>query len=138
METETALWTAADVAAYLRIPETVVFELADSSRLPHLSLAGHLRFRKEDVERWVNLQVSGAHEHREPEMPLPAPAIESSEVICGYRVRVEYRPSAGGEPSARKAIAAVIARSILRRREDAKRDMSERQISPSSDKTASA
>ena len=69
METDTALWTAADVAAYLRIPETAVRELADSSRLPHLSLAGHLRFRKADVQRWVDLQVSDIPGHREPEMP---------------------------------------------------------------------
>jgi plasmid maintenance system antidote protein VapI len=131
MDTETALWTAADVAGYLGIPEAAVQELVEGTApLLHLSLAGHLRFRKADIDQWLDLQVSGA-----PALPTPLPAppspAETTDVICGYRVRVEYRPPAGDQPSARKAVAAVIARSILRRREEAKRGMPGRQISPS-------
>lgn len=138
MDTEAALWTTTDVAAYLRISEAAVQELAEGTAgLPHLSLAGHLRFRTADVKRWVELQVSGTPVPSAPPS-TPPPPVETTDLICGYRVRVEYRTPAGDQPSARKAIAAVVARSILRRREGAKRGMPERQISPSSENTYGA
>jgi hypothetical protein len=130
METETTLWTTADVAGYLRICEAAVQQLVEGAEgLPHLSIAGHLRFRKEDVERWVDLQVSGAPQP--PARPTPPPAVETTDLIRGYRVKVEYHPPTEGGPSVRTAVAAVIARSILRRQEEANRSVPQRQKLPS-------
>ena len=123
MDADAALWKTADVAAYLRISEAAVRELAEGTAgLPHLSLAGHLRFRKADIEAWLDLQMSGSPAAPAPPTPRqtpPPPTAEVTDLICGYRVRVEYRPLTGDPHRARRAIAAVVARNILRRRGEA-------------------
>jgi predicted DNA-binding transcriptional regulator AlpA len=157
MQTDTALWRALEVARYLRLPVSAVYDLAGETaapRLPHVVLAGQMRFRKEDIDRWLDLLVSrmaasaAPREIPAPEkakMPAPSiprpparkerrlppsrapqgraercqpmPAPERPERVGNYRVRVRYGAPADGEHDAPgKAVAGVIARSILRSR----------------------
>ncbi len=47
------LWTAADVAAYLRVHPKTVCRFVARRQLPCLRLGRRLRFRPLDVARWV-------------------------------------------------------------------------------------
>ena len=53
------LWKVSDVARYLRLPVGSVYRMTGpkaSYRIPHLRLRGRLlRFRKPDVDRWLDL-----------------------------------------------------------------------------------
>lgn len=52
------LWRIADVAHYLSISINSVYKLTAPKahvRLPHIRLAGRLRFRKKDVDAWLDL-----------------------------------------------------------------------------------
>ncbi len=52
------LWTIAEAAAYLRVPVSSVYKMtarAAALRVPHVRLAGRLRFRKEDIDEWLDL-----------------------------------------------------------------------------------
>lgn len=47
------LWTIDDVAVYLRVKPATVKYWIYNSNLPYVRLGKFYRFRKEDVERWV-------------------------------------------------------------------------------------
>lgn len=52
------LWDVGEVAAYLGIPEMSVYKMTGArsrNRIPHLKLGGRLRFRKVDIDRWLDL-----------------------------------------------------------------------------------
>jgi excisionase family DNA binding protein len=52
------LWTVTEAAAYLRVPASSIYKMtARGARLPipHVRLAGRLRFRKEDLDEWLRL-----------------------------------------------------------------------------------
>lgn len=52
------LWEIEEVAAYLRIPTSSVYKMTGprSRRpIPHIKLGGRLRFRKADIDRWLDL-----------------------------------------------------------------------------------
>ncbi|PKK89053.1 MAG: hypothetical protein CVV64_16015 [Candidatus Wallbacteria bacterium HGW-Wallbacteria-1] len=49
-----ALLTPEDIAALLSIPEEAVYDLLND--IPHLNLAGHIRFRSESVTRWLQIR----------------------------------------------------------------------------------
>jgi excisionase family DNA binding protein len=58
MEHDDALWGVKDVAAYLRVPVGSVYKMtAKSARttIPHVKLGNLLRFRKADIDRWLDL-----------------------------------------------------------------------------------
>jgi excisionase family DNA binding protein len=53
-----ALWGIEDVAAYLGVPVGSIYKMtAETARLriPHLKIGGRLRFRKADIDRWLDL-----------------------------------------------------------------------------------
>jgi excisionase family DNA binding protein len=58
------LWGVQEVAEYLRIPVGSVYKMTGRRarlRMPHVRLAGRVRFRKADVDRWIeSLSVSNA------------------------------------------------------------------------------
>ena len=57
MET-TALWSIEEVAAYLGIPKNSVYKMTAAKGrqvIPHVKLGGRLRFRKTDIDRWLDL-----------------------------------------------------------------------------------
>lgn len=52
------LWTIRDVARYLRMPVSSVYKMTAAGgpvSIPHLKIAGRLRFRKADIDRWLDL-----------------------------------------------------------------------------------
>ncbi len=61
MEKE-CLWKISDVAQYLGIPLSSVYKMTGPKsvlRIPHIRIAGKVRFRKEDIDQWLNqLMVS--------------------------------------------------------------------------------
>jgi len=55
-ETE-ALWSIEDVAEYLAVPVQSIDKMIAERRIPHLLIGEHLRFRKADIDRWLDLLV---------------------------------------------------------------------------------
>ena len=58
MKHEDAFWSVEDVAAYLRVPVGSVYKMtAKSARItiPYVKLGNLLRFRKADIDRWLDL-----------------------------------------------------------------------------------
>ena len=55
---ETAAMTVRDVAAYLNVNEKTVYRLAQKRELPGFKVAGAWRFRREDIDRWIEKQTA--------------------------------------------------------------------------------
>jgi excisionase family DNA binding protein len=53
------LLTAAEVAAFLSVKESWVREATRDGRLPHLRLGRYRRYRRSDIEGWLDDQQSG-------------------------------------------------------------------------------
>lgn len=52
------LWDIEDVASYLGIPLSSVYKMTaprSTSPIPHLKLGGRVRFRKADIDAWLDL-----------------------------------------------------------------------------------
>lgn len=52
------LWEIGDVAEYLRVPVSSVYKMTAPKakvRIPHIRIAGRLRFRRVDIDRWLEL-----------------------------------------------------------------------------------
>ncbi|MDJ0762985.1 MAG: helix-turn-helix domain-containing protein [Myxococcota bacterium] len=52
---ETAM-TVREVASYLSVTEKTVYRLAQKGKLPGFKVAGAWRFRKRDIEGWIEEQ----------------------------------------------------------------------------------
>ena len=48
--------TVRDVAAYLNVNEKTVYRLAQKRALPAFKVAGAWRFKREDIELWIDRQ----------------------------------------------------------------------------------
>jgi excisionase family DNA binding protein len=66
MKTETVafapaegLWTVKDVAAYLQLSRSWVYQRAELGELPCIRLGGALRFEPEAIRRWLAKQRGG-------------------------------------------------------------------------------
>lgn len=46
-------WTAEEVAAYLRLPQSTVYKLAQDNVLPGFKVGKHWRFRRDAVLDWI-------------------------------------------------------------------------------------
>ncbi|MBE3143871.1 MAG: helix-turn-helix domain-containing protein [Planctomycetes bacterium] len=46
-------WTAEEVAAYLRIPQSTVYKFAQDKILPGFKVGKHWRFRREAILEWI-------------------------------------------------------------------------------------
>ncbi len=52
-----ALWKISDVAQYLGIPLKSVYSMTSPKaviRIPHIKIAGKVRFRKADIDLWLD------------------------------------------------------------------------------------
>ena len=49
------LWTVVDVARFLAVSRSWVYQQGESGLLPHLRIAG-LRFNPEEIQRWAATQ----------------------------------------------------------------------------------
>lgn len=50
------LWDVAEVAAYLGLPSSSIYRMTCRTaavRIPHTRIGGRLRFRKSDIDRWL-------------------------------------------------------------------------------------
>lgn len=56
MTDSTPAMTVRDVAAYLNVNEKTVYRLAQRRELPAFKVAGAWRFKREDIERWIDRQ----------------------------------------------------------------------------------
>lgn len=58
------LWHVEDVAGYLGIPESSVYKMTAPKarfRIPHIRLNGLLRFRKTDIDDWIEQNRIASH-----------------------------------------------------------------------------
>ncbi len=53
---ETAM-TVRQVATYLNVNEKTVYRLTQKRELPGFKVAGAWRFRREDIDRWIDMQT---------------------------------------------------------------------------------
>ena len=56
MQTEAEILTVDELQGYLKIPKPTLYALAQSGRLPALKVGKHWRFRKRDIDEWLNAQ----------------------------------------------------------------------------------
>lgn len=55
--TEQYLWKTSDLAQYLGIPLSSVYKMTGPKsplRIPHIRIAGKVRFRKSDIDQWLD------------------------------------------------------------------------------------
>ena len=55
---ENALWKIHDVAEYLGVPLSSIYKMTapkSSLRIPHVRISGRVRFRKADIDQWLEL-----------------------------------------------------------------------------------
>lgn len=52
--------TVRDVAAYLNVTEKTVYRLAQRGELPGFKVAGAWRFRRRDIDSWIDAQKRAA------------------------------------------------------------------------------
>jgi excisionase family DNA binding protein len=54
---EQSLWKISDVAEYLGVPRQSIYKMTgpkSALRIPHMRIAGKVRFRKADIDRWLD------------------------------------------------------------------------------------
>lgn len=55
--------TLKEVAGYLKLAEKTAYRLAAEGKLPGFKVGGSWRFKREDIENWIQAQTqSGANE----------------------------------------------------------------------------
>jgi excisionase family DNA binding protein len=52
--------TVRDVAKYLNVDEKTVYRLAQKGELPGFKVAGTWRFKREDIDQWIEDQKKAA------------------------------------------------------------------------------
>ena len=52
--------TLKEVAAYLKLAEKTAYKLAAEGKLPGFKVGGSWRFKREDVETWINQKKNEA------------------------------------------------------------------------------
>jgi excisionase family DNA binding protein len=53
-----SIMTIHEVAAYLRIPRSSAYKLAQSGKIPCQKVGRHWRFRRETIDRWLDAAVT--------------------------------------------------------------------------------
>ena len=48
------LLTVQDISSLLRVPKSYVYWLTHQKKIPHMKINGHLRFRRSDIDQWLN------------------------------------------------------------------------------------
>ncbi|HIF9430023.1 TPA: methylation-associated defense system helix-turn-helix domain-containing protein MAD1 [Photobacterium damselae] len=49
--------TLKEVAAYLKLAEKTAYRLASEGKLPGFKVGGSWRFKREDLDAWINTQT---------------------------------------------------------------------------------
>lgn len=53
--------TVRDVAEYLNVDQKTVYRLTQRGNLPGFKVAGAWRFKRSDIDRWIDHQKEAAH-----------------------------------------------------------------------------
>lgn len=59
--------TVREVANYLNVDEKTVYRLAQKGELPGFKVAGTWRFKREDIDRWIEDQKKAAVQKEDDE-----------------------------------------------------------------------
>lgn len=65
-QSETPAMTVRQVAAYLNVNEKTVYRLAQRRDLPAFKVAGAWRFKREDIDLWIERQKSDGAKRGDP------------------------------------------------------------------------
>ena len=58
--------TVREVAGYLSVDEKTVYRLAKRGDLPGFKVAGTWRFKKEDIDRWIEERKAASRDEKGP------------------------------------------------------------------------
>lgn len=53
-EAEDTIFDVKDLAGYLRVSPKWIYERTHLKEIPHIKIGGQLRFRKRDIDKWLN------------------------------------------------------------------------------------
>ena len=56
-----SLWSIEEVSGYLQVPVSSIYKMTargSATPIPHIRIGGRLRFRRDDIDRWVSLQAT--------------------------------------------------------------------------------
>ena len=53
---ESDILTLDELHSYLKIPKPTIYALAQNGRIPAAKVGKHWRFRKTDIDQWLNAQ----------------------------------------------------------------------------------
>jgi excisionase family DNA binding protein len=56
MPTDSEILTLEELHTYLKIPKPTLYALAQTARIPAAKVGKHWRFRKTDIDEWLNAQ----------------------------------------------------------------------------------
>ncbi len=56
---QTVIWDSIEAARYLRVHPRTVIRMAKQRELPGIRVGRLWRFRKSDVDRWLEMKVAG-------------------------------------------------------------------------------
>jgi excisionase family DNA binding protein len=73
LDPDATLWTAIDVAAFLRVSRSWVYHRAESGELPYLRVGGLLRFDPEAIRNFARGELRD--EQRPKRLPLSQRAV---------------------------------------------------------------
>lgn len=59
-------WTAEEVAAYLRLPQSTVYKLAQDNVLPGFKVGKHWRFRRDAILDWIKQKENKSTQSSSP------------------------------------------------------------------------
>ena len=63
---ETDILTIKEVAEYLRITEKTAYRLASERKIPGFKVGGSWRFRKGEIDEWIEDQKTGSNKAEKP------------------------------------------------------------------------
>ena len=78
---EDDILTIEEVAKYLRVSERTVYDWAQKGEIPAGKIGTVWRFKKDEIERWVNQRLSSNTKSAEPNQPVKIKNILSPERI---------------------------------------------------------
>ncbi|MBD3268484.1 helix-turn-helix domain-containing protein [bacterium] len=55
-------WTVSDVAQYLGLTDSTIYTWAQQGDIPHIKLGRMVRFRRSDIEKWLESQTVGVND----------------------------------------------------------------------------
>ncbi len=63
---ETDILTIKEVAEYLRLTEKTAYRLASEGKIPGFKVGGSWRFRKSEIDEWIEDQKTGSNKAEKP------------------------------------------------------------------------